>query len=50
MKDFCVIPSSHPFIMSNDLAIEQTLAFLASGRFTCDATDAASRSFERIGR
>jgi pimeloyl-ACP methyl ester carboxylesterase len=50
MKDFCVIPSSHPFIMSNDLAIEQTLAFLASGRFTCAATDAASRSFERIGR
>jgi pimeloyl-ACP methyl ester carboxylesterase len=42
MRDFCVIPSSHPFIMSNDLAIEQTLAFLASGRFTCHTTDAGT--------
>lgn len=41
MRDFCVIPSSHPFIMSSDPAIEQTLVFLAGGRFTCHATDAA---------
>jgi triacylglycerol lipase len=35
MTDFCVIPSSHPFIMKNKHAIEQTLVFLAQGRFTC---------------
>ncbi len=36
MSDFCVIPSSHPFIMNKKLAIEQTLAFLAKGGFTCE--------------
>ena len=33
MADFCVIPASHPFIMNKKLAIEQTLAFLATGAF-----------------
>jgi len=41
MADFCVIPSTHPFIMKNKQAIEQTLGFLAKGRFTC-ATHASS--------
>lgn len=36
MKDFCVIPASHPFIMSNERAIAQTLAFLAKGGFSSD--------------
>jgi triacylglycerol lipase len=36
MKDFCVLPSSHPFIMNSKRAIGQTLSFLAEGRFTCD--------------
>jgi triacylglycerol lipase len=35
MKAFCVIPSSHTFIMSNKRAIEQTLGFLAEGKFAC---------------
>lgn len=34
MKDFRVIPATHPFIMNNKLAIEQTLAFLAEGKFS----------------
>ena len=34
MRDFRVIPASHPFIMNNEHAIRQTLAFLAEGRFT----------------
>ncbi|HEY0682381.1 MAG TPA: alpha/beta fold hydrolase [Steroidobacter sp.] len=37
MADFRVIPSSHPFIMNNRLAIEQTLAFLAIGKFSPEA-------------
>jgi len=37
MTDFCVIAASHPLIMRNKLAIAQTLAFLAEGRFTCHA-------------
>lgn len=39
MAGFCVIPASHPFIMKNRLAIEQTLVFLAKGTFTCGADD-----------
>lgn len=34
MADFCVIRATHPFIMNNKRAIGQTLAFLATGRFT----------------
>lgn len=37
MKDFCVLPATHPFIMNNKLAIGQTLSFLAEGKFTCNA-------------
>lgn len=37
MAGFCVVPASHPFIMKNRLAIEQTLVFLAKGAFTCQA-------------
>lgn len=37
MAGFCVIPASHPFIMKDELAIEQTLVFLARGTFTCQA-------------
>lgn len=33
MKDFLVIPSSHPFIMKNPQAIRQTLHFLQHGSF-----------------
>ena len=36
MADFRVIPASHTFIMNNRLAIEQTLAFLANGKFAPD--------------
>lgn len=35
MAGFCVVPASHPFIMKNPLAIEQTLVFLATGAFSC---------------
>ena len=31
MKDFCVIPSSHPFIMNNKRTIAQALTFLGAG-------------------
>jgi triacylglycerol lipase len=37
MKDFCVIPATHPFIMNNERAIGLALAFLAEGRFACPA-------------
>lgn len=37
MTDFCVIPATHPFIMNNKRVIGQALAFLAEGRFTCNA-------------
>lgn len=37
MTDFCVVPASHPFIMKNKLAIQQTLAFLSAGSFACEA-------------
>jgi triacylglycerol lipase len=37
MAGFCVVPASHPFIMKNRLAIEQTLIFLAEGAFRCQA-------------
>jgi triacylglycerol lipase len=37
MADFCVIRASHPLIMRNKSAIQQTLTFLAEGRFTCHA-------------
>ncbi|WP_129641442.1 esterase/lipase family protein [Peristeroidobacter agariperforans] len=37
MAGFCVIPASHPFIMKDRLAIEQTLLFLSQGRLTCQA-------------
>ncbi|CCK78470.1 esterase/lipase family protein [Desulfobacula toluolica] len=33
MKDFMVLPSSHPFIMKNNTAIEQTIFFLNYGVF-----------------
>lgn len=35
MTDFCVMPATHPFIMKNRAVIEQTLVFLARGRFAC---------------
>ena len=37
MAGFCVLSASHPFIMKDRLAIEQTLVFLATGAFTCQA-------------
>lgn len=33
MKDFLVVPSSHPFIMKNRDAITQTIRFLRDGKF-----------------
>ncbi len=33
MKDFLVIPATHPFIMKNKVAIEQTIYFLKNGNF-----------------
>jgi len=33
MKDFMVLPSTHPFIMRNDKAIAQTIYFLNHGLF-----------------
>ena len=33
MKDFLVVHASHPFIMKNHVAIEQTIHFLKHGRF-----------------
>jgi pimeloyl-ACP methyl ester carboxylesterase len=33
MKDFVVIPATHPFIMKNDTVIQQTIFFLENGYF-----------------
>ncbi len=33
MKDFLVLPASHPFIMKDKVAIEQTMHFLKHGEF-----------------
>ena len=37
MKDFLVLPVSHPFLMTDDVVIEQTLNFLSEGRFRHDS-------------
>jgi triacylglycerol lipase len=42
MTDFCVMPATHPFIMKNKSVIEQTLAFLAKGRFSCHIQQTAA--------
>ncbi|HET9448878.1 MAG TPA: alpha/beta fold hydrolase [Steroidobacteraceae bacterium] len=42
MTGFCVMPATHPFIMKNKSVIEQTLSFLAKGRFTCHAQQTAA--------
>jgi len=34
MKDFIIIHATHPFIMKNPKAIEQTLSFLRTGKFS----------------
>jgi triacylglycerol lipase len=47
MADFCVIPATHPFIMNNKVAIEQTLAFLATGAFTCERAPAPGQTIRR---
>jgi pimeloyl-ACP methyl ester carboxylesterase len=36
MRDFCVIPATHPFIMNNKRAIALVLTFLAQGKFGCE--------------
>ena len=33
MKDFLVVPSSHPFLMRDGQVIEQTVHFLRHGSF-----------------
>jgi pimeloyl-ACP methyl ester carboxylesterase len=33
MRDFIVVPASHPFLMKNDEVISQTIHFLACGAF-----------------
>jgi pimeloyl-ACP methyl ester carboxylesterase len=42
MTGFCVMPATHPFIMKNKSVIEQTLSFLAKGRFTCHSRKTAT--------
>lgn len=51
MRDFIVLPASHPFIMQNPQAIEQTLHFLRHGRFRAAAAPAQARrpAFAREG-
>lgn len=36
MRDFIVMPVSHPFLMTNDAVIEQAIRFLKSGSFSQD--------------
>lgn len=38
MRDFLVVPVSHPFVMSNRTVIRQTLSFLAHGAFEQEQT------------
>lgn len=40
MKDFLVLPVSHPFVMRNGEAIAQTIRFLADGRFAHHSANA----------
>lgn len=42
MKDFLVIPSTHPFIMKNTLVIQQTMYFLQHGTFLRDDAQTAT--------
>lgn len=44
MSDFIVLPVSHPFIMRDDTAIQQTLMFLRTGRFLSEAPEPVGES------
>lgn len=44
MSDFIALPVSHPFIMGDETAIQQTLAFLHSGRFLPEAAESSVES------
>jgi hypothetical protein len=33
MKDFIALPATHPFLMENDMVIDQTVHFLKNGKF-----------------
>lgn len=42
MRDFLVVPVSHPFIMKRSLVIQQTILFLRTGQFQHDIQQTAS--------
>lgn len=44
MSDFIALPVSHPFLMRDDTAIRQTLAFLREGRFLSEDPEQAAES------
>ncbi len=50
MKAFLVIPSSHPFIMNNPTAIEQTIFFLKHGTFSQDGVQTATPADGSVSR
>lgn len=44
MRDYLVVPVSHPFLMKDDEVIRQTIHFLGSGQFEHAATNTRTRS------
>jgi len=41
MRDFLVLPVSHPFLMKDDEVIEQTIQFLTNGCFMHEAQESS---------
>lgn len=50
MSDFVALPVSHPFLMRDDTAIRQTLAFLRTGRFLSEDPEHAADSTAALPR
>lgn len=44
MSDFIALPVAHPFLMRDDTAIRQTVAFLREGRFRSEAPEHAAEA------
>jgi len=50
MRDFIVVPASHPFLMKDDEAIRQTVRFLHCGSFAPGSGESALPCVAQVGR